>query len=83
MSLLAHLKKLACRFMLVYEFCRDCGRSVDQVWTSSDSLWARLARSKNAPPLCLGCFDSRAREAGLLLRWVPFDANRALSEVIQ
>lgn len=70
MNFFARVKSLAAKVMLVIEFCHDCGRRVDQVWTADDALWARLL-GDDPGPRCIGCFNKRAFAAGLFVRWVP------------
>ena len=74
------IKGIAAHFMLVIEFCDDCGTRVDQVWHADDELWARFGSGRmgrdgswcaEAGCLCLPCFDRRAEKAGALLMWVP------------
>lgn len=63
-------KRWLARVTLVHEFCKECGRAVEQVWTAPDALWIDL----NGQPggvLCIRCFDRRADERGLFLRWMP------------
>lgn len=69
----AWLKWLLCRgripFVVVIEYCRDCGRRQPLIWTAPDDVWSRYATGQH--PLCPECFDARATEGGVLLRWVP------------
>lgn len=69
---LAILKRWLMRYVLVDEFCRDCGLRVDLTWTADKDTWERYAGA-NHPPLCMPCFSERARLAGVLLRCVPHE----------
>ena len=70
MILIARLKSFVARFLLIREFCHDCGRKVEVVWTADDLLWEGLCGESQAS-LCIRCFDRRAWRAGMLLRWRP------------
>jgi len=62
---------------MLIEYCEDCGSKQPLVWWSGNALWERL--TNHATPngdnaagiLCPRCFDRRATDAGLLLRWRP------------
>ena len=57
---------------LVMEFCRDCGNDVEVVWTADDGLWAKVSGNPDGGGiLCIPCFDLRATDMGLFIRWVP------------
>ena len=69
-------KTFACHFMVIVEFCDDCGRRQPLVWTSSDALWTETTGKQSVLTdgggvLCPECFDKKARANGLMLRWVP------------
>ena len=70
MSLLARLKAVVAQFRIVFEFCHECGRKVEVVWTADDLLWEQLC-GQSQVPLCVRCFDRRAERAELFLRWRP------------
>lgn len=76
MSLVAHAKKVLCRFMVLSEFCDDCGRRVGQVWYVADDLWVRFGSWRHPYTtngcLCIRCFDRHAKRAGVLLHWTAF-----------
>jgi hypothetical protein len=78
MRLLVWLKKCAMRFTTVREFCRDCGRHVEQTWSTTDERWRHVlgiywqgGRSGGVlvgprdfqQPRCISCFDARCRRA--------------------
>lgn len=82
MRLRARFKALLSRWMLVHEFCHECGRRQRLVWTANDRLWAQHADGQH--PLCPECFDRLAMMCGVYLRWEPkvececFDAHENL-----
>lgn len=68
----ARLKCALARFRIIDEFCHDCGRRQEVVWTAPDGLWAEVVgREDGGGVLCPGCFDIRAAAKGIVLRWVP------------
>jgi hypothetical protein len=67
---LAYVKSILCRFMLLHEFCKCCGRRVDVVWETSDELWREVVGDPGTVR-CIECFDREARTTGTLLRWIP------------
>jgi hypothetical protein len=69
-SLLAFVKAGLARINTVVEFCHDCGVRQPIVWSAPDGLWLRLV-GRSGGVLCPACFDRRAQQAGLLLRWRP------------
>lgn len=50
------------------EACWFCGRPY-MLWHSPDDLWTEF--SGNSGLCCPSCFDKRARERGVWLRWRP------------
>jgi len=53
------------------ETCNDCGgRYEHTIWTAPDTLWHQLV-GKPGGTLCPPCFDDRAKQAGIFLRWTP------------
>ena len=61
---------MAARFLLVHEFCHDCGRKVRTVWTADNVVWSGVMGEDTAPR-CSSCFTRRAERHGLFIRWVP------------
>ncbi len=54
------------------EHCYDCGSAVSVVWTAPDHMWSTVTgRPDGGGLLCVRCFDKRAEQQGVLLRWVP------------
>ena len=58
-------------FVPVIEFCDDCGVRQPLTWTADDALWERVSGKKEGGVLCPKCFDRRASEMGLFIRWIP------------
>lgn len=60
------------------EYCDECGKAQPLVWWSSNRLWKEVTGSKNGKGvLCPRCFDARADNLGILLRWHPVAEFRA------
>lgn len=52
------------------EFCDDCGRRQPLVWWCEDSeLWHDATGGHGSH--CPECFDKRASNLGIILRWYP------------
>jgi hypothetical protein len=67
-----HVKVLLARHTLLIEFCKRCGAQQPVVWTASDDLWAQFSGwTDDGGVLCPTCFDRRAQQRGVLLRWTP------------
>lgn len=64
------LRTLAMRVMLIPEWCRDCGRTIQHTWNAPNRLWVDVM-GENAGPRCIRCFDKRARRRGWWLIWEP------------
>lgn len=64
----AWLKKLLCRVVVLTEFCHSCGVKQPVIWSVRDELWQTVTGSRNGV-LCPTCFDKKAWEHGLMLRW--------------
>ena len=62
------IKKLACKHMLLIEFCHTCGRKQPLVWASSDDLWEELTSGPNGI-LCPECFDKLATSKKVFIYW--------------
>lgn len=78
MCLLAKIKSLLCRFMLVGEFCHRCGIQQPLVWWCEGvdhcSLWAEVAGPHGI--LCPKCFDRLARKRGIAIRFLATEEYR-------
>jgi hypothetical protein len=55
------------------EICAYCGGGVDAVWWCPDNkLWERLTgESDGGGVSCMRCFERRAREQNVFLKWTP------------
>ena len=71
------LKWCALRLHLtVIEYCDDCGVRQPLIWTASDALWHEVTGRESVLAdgggvYCPACFDRKAREKHMLIRWVP------------
>ena len=63
-------KGVICKFMVIIEYCHDCGIEQPVVWTADDDLWM-LVNGSPYGVLCPRCFGIRAEKMGLFLRWKP------------
>jgi hypothetical protein len=58
--------------MLIIEFCHDCGVRQPLTWLASDELWKEVTGYREGEGVyCPRCFQRRARQCGIFLRWVP------------
>lgn len=57
MNLRVQVKRFLARHMLVQEFCKECGRDIDIVWSVPDYFWEQVAG--DATVLCPRCFANR------------------------
>lgn len=65
-------KTVFARWFTVIEFCHDCGVRQPVVWTADDELWCDVANEpEGGGVLCPACFDRRAQEKCIFLRWIP------------
>lgn len=69
MKLLVTVKQFLSKFVVLLEFCKDCGRKQPIVWHADDALWNRVAQGENV--LCPMCFDRRAAKRGIYIEWTP------------
>ena len=70
--LLAWLKTLLAKAMLVDEFCHRCGVEQPLVWwCDNPHMWTEITGGHDNCILCPKCFDDMAKERGLLLKWYP------------
>lgn len=60
---LARIKRLLSRFLLIVEFCHDCGRETE-AWTVEDWFWLKVVGRRDGTNLCVRCFDQRSRRLG-------------------
>lgn len=52
-----------------FEICGQCGRSFPIVWWAiDDETWLRVNGAQNGS-MCVPCFDRKAQEMGIHLRW--------------
>jgi hypothetical protein len=51
------------------EVCCICKKEYKTVWTAPDDLWKKLNGGNDSGLICIGCYDSIARENGLVLYW--------------
>ena len=68
------MKRILCRFIVVIEFCHDCGVRQPIFWWADAELWeAVMERPSGAGGVvCPSCFDRRAGQKGVgLIRWMP------------
>lgn len=52
------------------EICGECGRPVNQVWITEDSLW-RDVMGTDGGTLCIPCFDAELEDRGVYVAWRP------------
>lgn len=72
MCLLAWLKTLLAKVMLVDEFCHRCGVTQPLVWwCESPQMWTEITGCHENGILCPKCFDDMAKDRKLLLKWYP------------
>lgn len=69
MKLRLRLKLFLRKHLVLREFCKSCGRRVDQIWRADDCLWEAVTRDAGADR-CISCFDSEAEARGICVRWV-------------
>src|SRR5688572_28337786 len=69
------IKKIALRWGGLIEYCHDCGLRQPLVWWADNELWSELMDEKlsndMAGVVCPKCFDRRAWNKGIMLRWIP------------
>jgi hypothetical protein len=68
MILLARVKRVLSRFMVLIEFCHRCGRRQPLVWRTDDDLWAAVMGGPGGV-LCPECFNKAMWKRGFLLYW--------------
>ena len=72
MCLLAWLKTLLAKVVLVDEFCHRCGVEQPLVWWCEDQrLWTEITGCHENGILCPDCFNKLAKNRGLLIKWFP------------
>lgn len=70
MRLLARIKRMLAKVVMVIEFCHECGIQQPIVWTADDVLWAEIMGGP-AGVLCPSCFSRKCEQRGMFLRWRP------------
>lgn len=72
MSIRAFVKRIAARYMVIIEFCHDCGVRQPLIWHAPDEAWAAVMQEDGvlgAGIVCPMCFNKRARRNGHLVYW--------------